>query len=86
MNYRQIAELIPEEYRKELLETNMISKASAVASNASMFYLFTIWSNYVEPGLEIGCGSCLERILNNYEQLLPTFIELEKSRKLLNEA
>ncbi|SHK92959.1 hypothetical protein SAMN05444266_101621 [Chitinophaga jiangningensis] len=74
---------IPAEYRREILATNMIYHAVANAGDASMFYLFTIWSNYIEPGLQIGCGACLERILHNFKEMQPHLVTLEQQNKLL---
>jgi hypothetical protein len=82
MTLRQIAELIPAEYRREILETNMISKAIAIASDASMHYLGTIWKNYVAEE-DLTCGACLTRVLENYRQLQQVFIDMEKESKLL---
>lgn len=84
MTIKQIAELIPAEYRKEILLTNMIGRAIPVYSDSSMFYLGTIWKNYVSPDESLECGLCLERILTNYRQLEPLFIELEKQNNLLD--
>jgi hypothetical protein len=57
MTYRQIANQIPSNYRKEILETNLISSAIASASDPAMQYLGTIWKNYVNPwkSLIAGC-------------------------------
>lgn len=83
MNLNQIASLIPQEYRTEILQTNMVANAVAVSTDANMYYLATIWRNYVSPE-DITCSLCLERILKNYKQLLPTLIEMEKQKNLLN--
>lgn len=85
MTLRQIAEKIPAEYRKEILETNMISQGVASASDPSMSYLGIIWKNYVAPGEDLSCGLCLERILNNFRQLQPVLLEMEKESKLLDQ-
>ena len=83
MTQEQLAKMIPAEYRKEILMTNMIAKAQAFAGDHSMFYLFTIWKNYIEPDLDAGCGKCFERILSNFKTLQPLFIKLEQSNNLL---
>lgn len=64
---------------------NMVASAQAVSSNPSMFYLFTIWKNYIEPsvGLDAECGTCLTRILDNFKGLVPTFVELERQQQML---
>ncbi len=86
MTLRQIAARIPAEYRKEILQTNMISNATASNADASMSYLLTIWQNYVEPDeiIDIGCGLCKERILKNYRELQAILLDLEKESNLLN--
>lgn len=84
MTVQQIAAMIPAEYRKEILLTNMIGRAVPVYADSSMFYLGTIWKNFVAPEESLECGLCLERILNNYRQLEPLLIELEKQNSLLH--
>jgi hypothetical protein len=85
MTINAIAARIPAEYRKEILETNMISRATASAADPSMSYLMNIWQTYVEPFeiIDMGCGFCKERILGNYRQLQPVLITLEKDSNLL---
>ena len=85
MTLRQIAEQIPGEYRKEILEMDMISKAIATNSDANMSYLGVIWKKYVAPDEDLGCGMCVSRILGNYRQLQPLLITMEKESKLLDE-
>jgi hypothetical protein len=84
MNLKTIAKMIPEDYRKEILLTNMIGTAIASTSDSSMMYLGKVWKEYVAPEEKLDCGLCLERVLNNYRQLQPIFIELEKESKLLD--
>ncbi len=78
--------MVPAEYRKEILTTNMIAKATASASDQSMFQLFTIWKNYIEPDgdFNLECGFCLQRILQNWIGMQATLIELEKEDQLMN--
>lgn len=85
MNLKQIADLIPAEYRKEMLDTNMISGAVASSADPSMYYLFVIWKNYVEPSvpLDINCTLCLTRILTNLQQMQEVFVGLERESQLL---
>jgi hypothetical protein len=83
MTQRQIAQLIPAEYRKEILATNMISQAIASSGDSGMVYLSGIWKTYISPDENITCGLCLERILGNYRQLQPMLLELEKENNLL---
>lgn len=87
MSYIAIAEKIPADYRKEILETNMIAAAQCVGHDPSMYYLFTVWKNYVEPDgdLHLECNACLERILKNYRELQPVLAGLEKGSRLMKE-
>jgi hypothetical protein len=84
MTPHQLAVLIPAQYRKEILLTNMISKAQAVAGDVSMYYLFTVWKNYVEPTVSESCNLCYARVLESYKWLQDVFVQLEKEENLLN--
>ena len=86
MTITDIATLIPAEYQEEILRTNMIVNAVASTTNSSMLYLGTIWKNYINPNEDLTCGICLERILKNFKELLPSIIELTKKRNLLKSA
>ncbi len=78
MTLKQIAETIPAEYRKEIIACQMIENAIASIADDSMNYLFTIWATYVEPGIDMSCGLCIDRVLKNWKQLLPVLTEMEK--------
>lgn len=82
---QQIANLIPEEYRKEILEMNIIEQAQAVATNPSMQYLGVIWKNYVELDFDPSCNLCYTRVLDNFRGLKKTFLAMEQGDDLLNE-
>jgi len=84
-NINQIAALIPAEYRKEILELNMIDEAQAIGTDGSMQYLGVIWKNYVEPDFTPDCNMCYGRVLTNFKQIKKSLIELEKQSKLLNQ-
>lgn len=84
MTVTQIAALIPDEYRKEILQMNMIGSAIATTTDPTMQYLGTIWKNYVAPQESLDCGLCMERILKNYKQMQPVFLEMEKKSNLLD--
>lgn len=85
MTLNDIANQIPAEYRKEILQTNMISQAIANNADPSMHYLVNIWQTYVEPHekIDLGCGLCRERILNNFRGIQDTLVTLEKQSNLL---
>lgn len=83
MTAKMLAKLIPADYRKEILQTNIIMNAMAHSGDSSMLYLGTIWKNYVVPEEDLSCGICLERILKNFRELQPILIELEKESNLL---
>lgn len=85
MTARQIADRIPAEYRKEILDLNMINQANAIAGDTHMYYLMTVWKNYIEPSFEPDCNLCLARVLKNFKLLKQHFINLEQENQLLNE-
>lgn len=85
MTLHAIAALIPDEYRKEILEMNMIDTAIAVGTDATMHYLGVIWKNYVEADFTPDCNMCLARVLNNMKQLKPVLVQMEKDSKLLKD-
>ncbi|HQW16466.1 MAG TPA: hypothetical protein PLG68_17155 [Niabella sp.] len=84
MKLTDIAAMIPAEYRKEILEMDMVANAHPTSTCNTMHYLATIWKNYIEPTFTGDCNLCYSRVLNNYKQLLPTLIDLEKQAKLMN--
>lgn len=86
MSARRIAELIPAEYRKEIIQLNMIDSAHAIAGDPSMHYLAVIWKNYVEHDFTPDCNLCLSRVLDNFKAMKATFVEMAKENSLLNEA
>lgn len=86
MNIRQIAELIPAEYRREILELNMIDNAIATNTDATMGYLGVIWKNYIEPDFSPDCNLCYGRVLTNFKQMKKTLCELEQESQLLKSA
>lgn len=82
-NLAQIAAQIPNEYRKEMLELNMIDHAVAVADNQAMHYLVVIWQNYIERDFEPECNKCRSRVLNNMKAMKKELIALEQQSNLL---
>jgi len=84
MTLQEIAQKIPDHYRKEILETKQIELAVPSVSSAPMMQLGTVWKNYVNDSEDLSCGLCLERILKNYQQLRQVFIDLEKEKRLLD--
>lgn len=84
MTLTELAAQIPAEYRTEILQMNLIGKAMATTADASMNYLGVIWKNYINADEKLDCGLCLERVLNNYRQMVPAFIELEQQKRLLD--
>lgn len=86
MEIVELSALIPANYRKEILELNMIAKASSNRSDATMKYLFEVWKEFIEPNndLNFECGNCLERILTNFRGMQESMIQLEKNHNLLN--
>lgn len=86
MSIRAIAQLIPQEYRKEILELNVINSAQAIAGNESMQYLEVIWKNYVEKDFEPDCNLCHTRVLKNFHAMKNDLIKLEREYQLMNSA
>lgn len=85
INLKNIAALIPVEFRREILDLDMISNAVVSVGNNEMHYLATIWKEYVDPQFEPVCPLCLGTCLKNWKQLLPWLIELEQESKLLDD-
>lgn len=86
MTLRQIALLIPAEYRREILELNMIDNAIANNTDATMGYLGVIWKNYIEPDFSPDCNLCYGRVLTNFKAMKKTLCELEQESQLLKSA
>lgn len=86
MTAKQIAQMIPAEYRKEILETKMVESAIPSDADPSMAYLAAIWKGYIAPAEDITCPLCLQRILKNYRELYPLLVDIEKSERLLHSA
>lgn len=87
MSLKRIAALIPKEYRKEILELNIIEHSAFEngVPNGSMNHLIIIWKDYVEPDFKAECNRCITRMMDNYKALKPTLMEMHKEEKLLNE-
>jgi hypothetical protein len=81
----RIAKLIPPEYRREILELNMIDNAVAQHTNSSMHYLGVVWKNYVEKEFTPDCNFCYARVLRNFKAIKPILIQLELESKLLKQ-
>jgi hypothetical protein len=85
MSAERIAQLIPPEYRKEILELNMIDTAIAQHTDTTMHYLAVVWKNYIEKDFKAECNFCLARVLKNMKSLKPILIRLELESKLLKQ-
>lgn len=85
--FEEMALKIPRRYRDKILEENVIYRAIQDSQDKYMILLFTIWREYMEPGLrevDITCGICIGRVLDSYRALQSTFVELAKAEKLLD--
>lgn len=82
---RDIALLIPAEYRKQILEENVIYKAVPASNDRHMSILFTIWTHYIDPGtpVKMDCPYCLADIIKNFQGLQEAFIEIAKDEAFL---
>lgn len=85
MSLRKLAQLIPAEYRKEILDLNMIDTAIPNNTDTSMHYLGVIWKEYIEPDFTPDCNLCYSRVLDNMKKLKPILVELEQQHRLLNQ-
>lgn len=85
MNLKGLAQLIPAEYRKEILELEMIDKAIPNNTDTTMHYLGIIWKNYIEPDFDPQCNLCYSRVLNNMKKLKQTLVDLEKQSRMLDQ-
>jgi hypothetical protein len=85
MTLKQIASLIPREYRKEILELNMIDRAIAQSTDPTMHYLGIIWKNYVDPNFTGDCNLCYGTVLTNLKNMKTTLVEMERESKLLDQ-
>lgn len=84
MTYREIAALIPQNYRQEILETNMIANAVATTTDKNMNMLAIIWRTYIDPNLNTGCNVCMQQLYANWNAILPSIVQIEKESRLLN--
>lgn len=84
MTYQTLAEKIPGDKRQLILERNMVVNANGV--NEFMKYLFEVWYLFIEPNgsKNWDCGYCRQNVKNNFEKLLPSMIEMEKQKNLLD--
>lgn len=85
MNLKRVAALIPPEYRKEILDLEMIDKAIPNSSDTTMHYLSIIWKDYIEPDFDPSCNLCYSRVINNMKKIKHELEELEKQSRLLNQ-
>lgn len=85
MKISEIAAAIPAEYRKEILETNMIADSIAQRGNPQIEYLANVWKVYVEAAFNPTCNRCLETLKRNFVIMQPILIKLEQESKLLND-
>lgn len=84
MKLEKMAALIPAEYRKEILDLEMIDKAIPNNTDNTMHYLGVIWKNYIEPDFDPTCNLCYSRVINNMKRLKPALEELEQQSRLLD--
>lgn len=80
---RKTTELIPAEYRKEIIDLQLVEKAKAQTTDGTMQYLGVIWKNYIEPDYDPVCNHCCIRVLDNLKLMLPVMIEIERESNLL---
>lgn len=85
-----VAKQIPAEFRRQLLNDNIIYKAVADTGDGHMAILIIIYRTYIftdEPPIDINnpCLKCLAKILKIFQTIQPELVILEKESKLLAE-
>ena len=84
MKVEKMAALIPAEYRKEILDLEMIDKAIPNSTDNTMYYLATIFKNYIEEDFDPACPLCYSRVIKFFQRIKPALEELEQQSRLLN--
>jgi len=83
-NAQKLAESIPAEYRKEIVEMNMIQEAKAQSTDPFMIHLSVIYRNYIDGTFSLDCNLCAGRCLDVWKVMLPHLVELEKNSNTLD--
>ena len=86
MTLYELSKVLPDKYRQQLLEGNVIYKAIPNSGDAHMKMLVIYWKNYFEPGnqdIDETCNTCLNEILKKFKSLLPYLVQVEKEYQLL---
>lgn len=81
-----IARLIPDAERADILNKNIIANAAPVEGNENMHHLMVIWRTYLEPTLVVTCNTCFEKVIKGFRNMQDSLIELEKQHRLLRSA
>jgi hypothetical protein len=81
-----VANLFPLELVESILRENLIFNAQAQAGSTDMAKLMVYWKNYVEADLKSDCNMCFQRVLNNFKNLQPYFINMVKTGDLLDKS
>lgn len=84
MKIQKMAALIPAEYRKEILDLNMIETARLTADDYTMHNLCVIFKDYIEKDFDPACPLCYARVIKFFKQIKPALEELEKQSRLLD--
>lgn len=101
MGYYDIAKMIPDKYRKVILDKNHIRKAVIKFHDWDMMQLWFYWANFIEPQSDVyrykitegkievasgnQCGVCLRKLWDKWQLLEPYLIALEVESKLLEQ-
>lgn len=85
--YTQLARKIPSAVRDQriLVPSNPIGNAIGVGTDKHMHMLASIWFKFIEPhaAKDFECPKCMSNILQNFRELRPTLIALQREEKLL---
>lgn len=85
MKIEQMASLIPPEYRKEILDLNMIDTAIPNDTDNTMYYLCVVFKDYIETDFDPACPRCYSRVIKFFKTIKIKLVELEQQSRLLNQ-
>lgn len=88
MTIKDVAALIPDKFRKQILDDNVIYKAVAKGPDMQMRILVILYRNYINPGLpdidmDNPCIRCLVDILDQFKSMEQYLVEIEREHNLI---
>lgn len=79
-----MAELVPAEIRKVILERKMIDKAKPYQENELFKFLFEAYAEFIDVAKEVSdftCHQCRGKVWEDWKKLKPYLITLEATGK-----